>query len=311
MTDEGIIKKYKDHLKYEKNYSPNTISGYLFDINEFKEFVITEGFGDSVVVERERIFGYFLNHLSSRELSAKTITRKLSSLRGFYNFLKTESLIEKNPVLQIRAPKQEKKLPKILTKDEINLVYDSIDTSTDLGKRNYLIFDMLYSLGLRANEMCELEINHIDFNASQIKIKGKGNKERIGIIHDSLLEQLKDYITYTRVKLLAKSNDPNTKKLILNYKGDPLTTRGLRKIVDKLFKDAGEYINVSPHMLRHSFATALLDGGADLRVVQELLGHEHLKTTQIYTHVSTERIKKEYQAHHPRAKKEIEKKERS
>lgn len=304
MTDQEILQKFNDYLVYEKHYSLHTVNSYLFDVNEFREFVISEGFGNSFIVRRERIFGYFLNHLASKDLTNRTIARKLSSLKTFYNYLKIENLIETNIALQVRAPKQAKRLPRVLSKKEIDLVYDSIDVKTDLGKRNYLIFDLLFSLGLRASELIDLTISQIDFGSSQIKVKGKGNKERIGIIHSNLLEQLKDYITYTRVKLLAKADDPTTKKLILNYKGDPLTTRGLRKIIDKLFKDAGEYISVSPHMLRHSFATALLEGGADLRVVQELLGHKHLKTTQIYTHVSEKRLKKEFEAHHPRAKKD-------
>lgn len=301
MSDQEVLKKFIDYLKYERHYSSNTIKAYKYDIDEFRDFVISEGFGDSFIVRRERIFGYFLNHLSSTGITPRTMARKLSSLRSFYNFLNNEKIIDFNPTLTIKTPKQQKRLPSVLTTKEINLIYDSIDIKTDLGKRNYLIFDMLFSLGLRASELCDLEINNIDFNASQIRIKGKGKKERIGIVHENLLEQLKEYITYVRIKLLAKSDDPNTKKLILNYRGNPLTTRGLRKIVYKLFKDAGEYIRVSPHMLRHSFATSLLEGGADLRVVQELLGHEHLKTTQIYTHLSSERIKKEYEAHHPRA----------
>lgn len=303
MNDQEVLKKFIDYLTYEKHYSPNTIKAYKYDIDEFRGFVISEGFGDSFIVRRERIFGYFLNHLSSVDIAPRTMARKISSLRTFYNYLNNEKLIDFNPTLTITTPKQQKRLPNVLTTKEINLIYDSIDTKSDLGKRNHLIFDMLFSLGLRASELCDLEIRNIDFNAGQIRIKGKGKKERVGIVHENLLEQLKEYITYVRVKLLAKSTDPNTNKLILNYRGNPLTTRGLRKIVYKLFKDAGEYIRVSPHMLRHSFASALLEGGADLRVVQELLGHEHIKTTQIYTHLSTEKIKKEYEAHHPRASK--------
>src|SRR5690554_5435773 len=156
MTDQEIILKFKDYLTYEKNYSLNTIKSYLFDINEFRDFVISESFGDSVIVERQRIFGYFLNHLASKDLSNRTIARKLSSLRTFYNYLKTEGYILKNVVLQVKAPKQGKKLPKVLKKNEIELVYNSIDKTTLLGKRNYLIFDMLFSLGLRAEELCEL-----------------------------------------------------------------------------------------------------------------------------------------------------------
>ena len=162
-------------------------------------------------------------------------------------------------------------------------------------------------MGLRASELCNLEIQQIDFNSQQIKIIGKGQKQRTVILHDLLLEQLKNYLTYTRAQLLAKGDGKITDKLLLNYRGGPLTTRGLRVIINKLFKDAGEYIKVSPHMLRHSFASALLNHGADLRVVQELLGHEHLKTTQIYTHLTTEKIKQVYDAHHPRAKLKKEK----
>lgn len=304
MTDEGILNNFIDFLTYQKHYSLHTIESYKYDIIEFRDFVIAEGFSDSFIVSRERIFGYFLNYLADKDLTNKTITRKLSSIKTFYGYLKKENIIDSDPTLLVKAPKVGKRLPKILTEKEIDLIYETIDTSTDLGKRNYLIFDMLYSLGLRASELCELELSQLDLNNNTIKIKGKGSKERIGIIHNDLADHLKEYITYVRVKLLAKSNDPNTKNLILNYKGDPLTTRGLRKIIDKLFTDAGEYIKVSPHMLRHSFATALLNGGADLRVVQELLGHEHLKTTQIYTHLSTEKIKQIYNAHHPRANKD-------
>ncbi len=303
MTDEVILNKFIDYLTYEKHYSEHTINSYKYDIIEFRDFVVAEGFSGSFIVSRERIFGYFLNHLSEKDLTNKTISRKLSSIKTFYAYLKNEKIIDTDPTLLVKAPKVGKRLPNILTTEEIDLIYETIDTKTDLGKRNYLIFDMLFSLGLRASELCELELSQLDLNNYTVKIKGKGNKERLGIIHDDLAESLKEYITYVRVKLLAKSSDPNTKKLILNYRGDPLSTRGLRKIINKLFTDAGEYIKVSPHTLRHSFATALLNGGADLRVVQELLGHEHLKTTQIYTHLSNEQIEKIYNAHHPRANK--------
>ncbi|MDY0115016.1 MAG: tyrosine-type recombinase/integrase, partial [Acholeplasmatales bacterium] len=170
-------------------------------------------------------------------------------------------------------------------------------------QRNYLIFDLLYSLGLRASELCDLKITNIDLARRQIIILGKGSKERIAILHDKLIAEISYYLTFTRPYLLTKS-DLKTDLLIINYKGTPLTTRGLRVILNKLIKEAGEYIHLSPHMLRHSFATALLNNGADLRVVQELLGHSHLKTTQIYTHLTTEKLRQEYDKYHPRAKDE-------
>ncbi|NLN50971.1 MAG: tyrosine recombinase [Acholeplasmataceae bacterium] len=307
MNDEVLLNKFIDYLEYEKHYSAHTIKSYRYDIGEFRDFIVKEGFGDSFIIERERIFGYFLSYLSQKGLASKTIARKLSALKTFYSYLKKEDVIQTNPTQLIKAPKQERKLPQIVTEREIELIYKSINRSTPLGIRNYLIFDLLYSLGLRASELCNLEIQQIDFNSQQIKIIGKGQKQRTVILHDLLLEQLKNYLTYTRAQLLAKGDGKITDKLLLNYRGGPLTTRGLRVIINKLFKDAGEYIKVSPHMLRHSFASALLNHGADLRVVQELLGHEHLKTTQIYTHLTTEKIKQVYDAHHPRAKLKKEK----
>ncbi len=306
MNDDVILKSFIDYLQYEKNYSEHTIKAYRTDIISFRDFITSEGFGDSFIVERERLFGHYISYLSN-QMSAKSISRKISSLKTFYKFLKRESYIDHDPTVLLKAPKQEKKLPKILTEKEINLIYESIDTKTPLGYRNYLIFDMLYSLGLRASELCELDIRQIDLDNKQIKIIGKGSKERIGILHDELVLMIRHYLTYIRPKLLSKGDGTLTHLMFINYKGTPLTTRGLRTILNKLFKDAGEFIKVSPHMLRHSFASSLLEHGADLRVVQELLGHEHLKTTQIYTHLSNQKIRQIYNDHHPRSKKNKEK----
>lgn len=300
--DEVIITQFHDYLLYEKNYAPNTIVSYLNDIGDFKDFLLHEGFSQTLLIERESLIDYYLSHIAEK-YKPSTISRKLSGLKTFYRYLKRENLIEENPTLLIKAPKQVRKLPNIIHEREINLIYDTIDRSTLLGQRNYLIFDMLYSLGLRASELCNLSIKQIDLTRSVIIIKGKGSKDRIAILHNELKDTLSHYITYVRPGLLMKGDGAHTDYLLINYKGTPLTTRGLRVILNQLFKEAGEYIKVSPHTLRHSFATSLLDHGADLRVVQELLGHEHLKTTQIYTHLSKERIQKTYEKHHPRAKK--------
>jgi len=304
MNDEFLVTKFKEYLMYEKQYSSFTTEAYISDIGQFRDFLLKEGFSDSLLIERERTFGYYLNYLSTNKYSKKSIARKLSSLKAFYKYLHNEHHIVSNPTALLKAPKQDKKLPEIINDKEIRLIYDSIDRSTPLGERNFLIFDMLYSLGLRASELCLMKIQDIDLSLRQIKIKGKGSKQRFGILHNALVQQIGYYLTYTRPKLLSKGEGVKTDLLFINYKGTPLTTRGLRVIINKLFKDAGEFIHVHPHMLRHSFASTMLNHGADLRVVQELLGHEHLKTTQIYTHISDENIKKTYNEHHPRAKKE-------
>ena len=301
MKDDLILEKFHDYLKYERNYALETIKSYLSDILHFQEFILKENFSDSLLIERERIFGYYLNHLSNYKKT--TIKRKISALKTFYTFLTNEKYLMNNPTELLKSPKKEETLPNIIDEKEIEAIYKSIDKSTLLGRRNYLIFDMLYSLGLRASELCDLEISKIDLGRRQIKILGKGSKERIVILHDSLIEEISYYITFVRPKLLYHS-EIDTNILLINYKGTPLTTRGLRVILNKLMKDAGEYTHIHPHMIRHSFATALLNNGADLRVVQELLGHSHLKTTQIYTHLTTEKIQKTYNEFHPRAKKQ-------
>ena len=301
MEDKILIEKFKDYLKYQKNYADLTVKSYLSDLDHFKEFLRREQFSETLLIERERVFGYYLNSLS--EFKGATIRRKLSSLKSFYRFLVKENYLDKNPVELLQPPKKAERLPNIIDEKEITAIYQSIDKSTPLGQRNYLIFDLLYSLGLRASELCDLKITNIDLARRQIIILGKGSKERIAILHDKLIAEISYYLTFTRPYLLTKS-DLKTDLLIINYKGTPLTTRGLRVILNKLIKEAGEYIHLSPHMLRHSFATALLNNGADLRVVQELLGHSHLKTTQIYTHLTTEKLRQEYDKYHPRAKDE-------
>lgn len=304
MKDDQVLNRYQAYLENEKNFAELTVINYLKDIESFKSFVVNEGFSDGLLsVARERIFGHYLNHLASKKYSNKTIARHVSSIKRFYRYCYTNELIEKDVSQTLKAPKIEKKLPKIINQKEIDLVFQSIDQSTPLGFRNYLIFEMLYSLGLRASELCQIEVSDIDLSRMQIKVKGKGSKDRYVVVHDGLAKALRTYLTYTRVLLQTKGDSLESNRLLINYKGGNLTPRGLRIILNKLFDEAGETIHVSPHMLRHSFASALLDGGADLRVVQELLGHEHLKTTQIYTHLSNEKIKKIYKNAHPRAVK--------
>ena len=304
MGNEIALQTFKDYLMYEKKYAEPTVTAYVADVVAFLEFIQKEGFGDELLqIRRERYFGHYLNHLSNQDYKNKSITRKLSALKAFYKFHYKMKNIEVNPVLTVKAPKIEKRLPKIVSTKEIDLIFQSIDKNTPLGLRNYLIFDLLYSTGLRASELCNLKLSDIELSNQRLLIHGKGSKDRYVIIHDTLKETFRTYLTYTRPILLAKGDSLQNKNVFINYKGSTLTTRGLRVILNTLFEDAGELIHVSPHMLRHSFASTLLNNGADLRVVQELLGHEHLKTTQVYTHLTSEKIRQTYKESHPRATK--------
>lgn len=304
MENDKALQQFKDYLENEKQYSPLTVKGYLTDVSDFLSFVKNEGFGDLLLdIKRDRIFGHYLNHLGSKQYKNKSISRKLSALKAFYKYHFRIGNIDLNVTLGIKAPKVEKRLPRVVSDKEIDLIYQSIDTKKPLGMRNYLIFDLLYSTGIRASELCNLDLQSVEIASKRLLIHGKGSKDRYVILHDKLIESFRQYITYTRPILLSKGDSLSSKTLFINYKGGNLTPRGLRVILNQLFEDAGEYVKISPHMLRHSFASTLLNHGADLRVVQELLGHEHLKTTQIYTHLTTEKVRQLYKESHPRAKK--------
>ncbi len=301
---DEYVERFKTYLLGERNYSMNTIIAYIEDVLEFKDFLIKNKFSNSLAnIKRSRVCGYFISDLEDRGFSHHSIARKISSLRTFYDFLVDEEVVEKNFFLEMHAPKLEKRLPHEVKEDEISILFGAIDKSTALGFRNYVLLDLLYSCGLRISEVCSLEIKQLDFSNSNILIHGKGSKDRYVPMHEELMEELREYITTSRTELIAKSENVKTGRLFINYKGTELTPRGVRVILNKILDDAGETFKLSPHMLRHSFATHMLNNGADLRTVQELLGHKNLSTTQIYTHVSKESLRNTYMQTHPRAKK--------
>ncbi len=308
MTDEDLLLDYESYLYSIKNYSNNTIISYLNDIKEFKNFIIDEHMAPSLsALRNDRPGKNFISSLSYKGEATSSINRKLSAIRSFYNYLLKQKVIKVNYFIDIEGPKLAKRLPKIINNEELKILFDSIDTSNTLGYRNYVILEVLFACGLRVSELCNMKIKDIEFAELEIKINGKGNKDRIVLMYDDLSKRLKHYITYERVDLLSKSDNPDNRNVFLNNKGSSLTTRGVRVILNKIITDAGENFKLSPHMLRHSFATALLNNGADLRSVQELLGHESLSTTQIYTHVSYDAIRNQYMQAHPRARKKEEK----
>lgn len=297
---------FSNYLKTIKNYSNNTVVNYLKDLEDFNNFIITNELANDLSgANRPRLARHYLAYLEEENYSKKSIARKISSLRTFFNLLLKNNLIDINIFENLETPKVPKRLPKVLTENEIDYLFKGIDRNTLLGKRNYLILDLLFSLGLRASELVNLTTEDLYLNREQILIHGKGSKDRYLPLHSNLINELSEYLTNVRPRLISKS-DNNNDKLLLNYKGENLTTRGLRTILEKILKDANETFNISPHMLRHSFATTLLNNGADLRVVQELLGHEHLKSTQIYTEVSNKTLIEKYNKLHPRGNNDEE-----
>ena len=289
------LEEYLKYLKYEKKYSSDTINSYEEDLVEFLEFLNKEEI-DLLKLSYDEI-RFYLMELDSKKNKASTISRKLSSLRGFYKFLINKEYINNNPFVLVKSPKKEKKLPRFFYYNELEEMFDSIDISNALGQRNRLILEVLYASGIRVSELVNIKIS--DINDETIKVLGKGNKERIARIGDYAKEILDLFLNDGYKEL----NKYNSEYLFLNNNGKKLTTRGVRYILDEVIKNTTINKKISPHMLRHSFATHLLNEGCDILSVQELLGHESLTATAIYTHVTTDRLKDVYYKCQPRAKK--------
>ena len=302
-SDKELVDKFCEYIRVEKNYSLYTVGDYRKDILDFADFLIREKFGS---LER---FGnnanrYYLAYLNQKGLRTRSVARKMSSLRSFYRFLVNEGICDINKFAEVTSPKLEKILPKFLYLEEIDKLFDSINTDTLLGKRDYAILEFMYGTGVRVSELCSLEIDDIDYVNKQVIVLGKGSKERYLPLHELIIESLDDYVSGARIELQARNKAEISNKLFLNHHGGELSPRGVRVILEKIVKNASESFHISPHMLRHSFASHLLNNGADLVTVQELLGHENLSTTQIYTHISKEQIKREYMDKFPRARRE-------
>ncbi len=287
--DIEILEQYKKHLAFEKNYSPHTISNYERDI---KQFIL---YTKNSVEVNEKIVGNYLEFMFKKKYNKNSITRKIIALRNFYRYLVKIKKIRQNPFEYILTPKKEKKIPGVLTEKEVESILESIDCNNFFNLRDRVILELLYSSGIRVNELVNMNINNIDFINEEIKILGKGNKERIVPIGSVAINWLSKYL-----KELKKISQD--KILFINKNKKRLTARSIEMIIKKYAQKAGILKKVTPHTLRHSFATHLLDRGADLRSVQELLGHSNLSTTQIYTHLSIQKLKKEYEKAHPRAK---------
>lgn len=273
-----------------KNYSNYTIDSYNKDLDNFYIY-LKQNNTDIKKVNYKFLRGY-LTVLYDKKYSKKTIARNISTLKSFFKYLKKQNIIESNPMNLIKTPKIDKKLPKFLNYDDLEKILSIPDTTTFLGKRNALILELLYSTGVRVSELVNIKLNDIDLSEEKILILGKGNKERYVLFGSKAKEKMLDYL---------KEKTDDSPYLIVNRYGNKITDRGIRKILDSIILEASLSYKISPHTLRHTFATHMLDSGADIEIVKELLGHESLSTTQIYTHVTSESLKRVYSKTHPRA----------
>ena len=290
------IDKFLDYLKYERNYSNNTIIAYENNIRDFLSYCKIKNVKNMNEVNYQFIRGY-ISYLYKQKYQAKSITRILSALRSFFKYLKREEKISTNPLDLITSPKVEKKLPKYLTINDVEKILNAPDMSNKIGIRDAFILELLYVTGIRVSELTNIKLNDISIVEKKIKIMGKGSKERIVYYGTRCQELLNKYLNI-RNDFLKQAND----YLILSNTGKQISTREIRNIINRLKVKAGIDINISPHTFRHTFATHMLNEGADLRSVQELLGHENLSTTTIYTHLTNEKLRRTYLSTHPRAK---------
>ena len=293
------------YLKLEKNASPRTVEEYQKDIFQGLDyFCQVTGKSDREITPGDidhRLMRGFLAHLQAQNNARSTIARKLAAWRSFYRYLTREGLFTDNPLARVATPKMNKKLPSFFYPEEMLKLLNAPD-NTPLGQRDRAILETIYACGLRISELIGLNEDDVDLANGYVRVRGKGSKERIVPLGSYAAKALSTYLADARIKLKTNTCQVGVKSpLFVNYRGERITARGVRKILDKYLQKTALAHRGSPHTLRHTFATHLLDGGADLRTVQELLGHVRLSTTQIYTHVTKEKIKRVYQRTHPRA----------
>ena len=311
-----LVEQFISYLRFERHFSPYTARCYEADLRQYVEFLTNDGEGtipnigseielrlagaDAMVVRR------FLAHLDSFSYSPATTARKIATLRSFYKWLLRQERISTNPMLLIRTPKQTKRLPKAINVDHVDKLLSMPDNHDTLGARDRAILETLYSTGVRVSELVDLNRSDLDLQGQTLHIRGKGKRERIVPLGSHAMAAIRHYMTLLepdpRFRALRdQSRSEPTVPLFVNKNGGRLSSRSVRRKLDKYLLQAGLDPSISPHTLRHSFATHLLDNGADLRSVQELLGHQSLSTTQIYTHLSSMRLRNAYDDAHPRA----------
>ncbi|MFA5858266.1 MAG: site-specific tyrosine recombinase/integron integrase [Elusimicrobiota bacterium] len=298
MGENNHLKYFLLYIRAEKNFSPASITAYEEDITQFIDYlrINNRGMED---IDRLLIRTY-LAVLQQKQYERSSVLRKLAALRSFFRYLVKENIVKSNPFMYLPTPKRKQLLPKFLEVSEVNLLIDAPDTSTDIGSRDRAIIELLYSTGIRVSELVGLNMTSLNLWSGTMKVWGKRSKERIVPVGDMAVTAVKKY-SAVREKILTQRGIQNEPAMFINLRGQRISTRFIRKIIDKYITKICLHKKISPHVLRHSFATHLLNAGCDLRAVQEMLGHVNLSTTQVYTHISVERIRKVYEKTHPRA----------
>ncbi|MGX0244792.1 tyrosine recombinase XerC [Staphylococcus hominis] len=294
---EEIQKKFLNMLKVERNFSDHTLKAYHDDLAQFNQFLEQE-------LLNLRTFEYkdarnYLSYLYSNNLKRTTVSRKISTLRTFYEFWMTQDTSVNNPFIQLVHPKKEQYLPQFFYEEEMEALFNTVSNDAKKGLRDRVVIELLYATGIRVSELVNIKVMDLDMNLPGVKVLGKGNKERFVPFGEFCRQSIEQYLE--KFKLLKGKSHPY---LIVNMKGDPITERGIRYLLNDVVKRTAGVTEIHPHKLRHTFATHLLNQGADLRTVQSLLGHVNLSTTGKYTHVSNQQLRKVYLNAHPRAKKE-------
>jgi integrase/recombinase XerC len=305
---EQLLSQFFEHLRYERNVSEHTLRNYASDLGQFYDYFAP---ADPQTGARREVDIKQIDHITIREWLSSlhtaqkkktSVARKLAALRTFFQFLVREGVVELNPAKLVSTPRLEKKLPVHLSVEDAIRFIETPDIETDLGKRDRAILEFLYGTGVRVSELTKLDLSDVDFREKLIRVTGKRRKQRIVPFGEPALHALLNYLTVRSGFLHnAPPDERDSQAVFLNYQGTRITTRSVGRMVDKYIIQCAGLHNISPHALRHSFATHLLDSGADLRDIQELLGHARLSTTQIYTHVSMEKLIEVYDKSHPKA----------
>src|SRR5574344_1855328 len=299
-NSKEYLENFKAYLSVEKNFSSHTIKGYSSDLTSYLIWLDTS---NCLTVNYDKLREY-LHFIQKFDYKKTTILRKIASIRSFYKYLYRERLVELNPAISLVAPKRGKSLPKFLTDDEMEKLLDNVEISTPAGFRNKAILELLWATGMRVSELSGLNFEDLDLEENEIKVFGKGAKERIVLISNRAKKFLEQYISTARPLIAKGYKTPSEEEgspVFINNTGYRLQTRTIRNVINEVVDKIQLPKHVTPHMFRHSFATRLIENGADLRVVQELLGHASISNTQIYTHVSTQHLKDVYNQTHPRA----------